>query len=70
MFLIAFPFLVLMMIKGCRGRDRMVVGFSTICASVPITTIVMSLILIHGIKISLMACLGNPNLTTTAMVKI
>jgi hypothetical protein len=28
-----------MMIKGCRGRDRMVVGFSTICASVPITTI-------------------------------
>jgi len=34
---------ILMISIGCRGRDRMVVGFITILQSVPITTKIMSL---------------------------
>ena len=34
--------------RGCRGRDRMVVGFTTICASVPITTTCVNSNPAHG----------------------
>ena len=33
---------------GCRCRDRMIVGFTTIVQSVPITTKVVSLNPVHG----------------------
>ena len=35
-------------IRGCHGRDRMVVGFTTTCKSVPITIKVVSSNPPHG----------------------
>ena len=34
--------------RGCRGRDRIVVGFMTTCVPVPITTKVVSVNPVHG----------------------
>ena len=47
---ICFPSYTFLIIefRGRHGRDRMVVGFPTTCASVPITTNVVSSNPVHG----------------------